>query len=114
MSAPFPTQQDHQKVLREGLVWLNGESKTRFGKEFAELAEEQKTRICDDICFEPKAKDEFKTGARFFALARNLTATGFYTTREGMKDLQYIGNVALAEFPGPPREVLERLEIREP
>jgi len=42
---------------------------------------------------------------------RDLTATGFYTTKEGMKDLQYIGNTPLLAFKGPPKEVLEHLKL---
>jgi len=34
----------------------------------------------------------------------------FYTTKEGMKDLQYIGNVPLFAFNGPPKKVLEYLK----
>ena len=49
--------------------------------------------------------------AQFFAAYRNLTAAGFYTTVAGRKDLQYIGNVALTHFDGPPVELLKRLGL---
>jgi hypothetical protein len=111
VSAPYPIQQADKKRVLEGIAWLNGESKKRFEKEFADLSEEQKTKICDDICFAPKAKPEFKDAADFFTLVRDLTATGFYTTKEGMKDLQYIGNMPLFAFKGPPKEVLEYLKL---
>jgi hypothetical protein len=42
---------------------------------------------------------------------RDLTAVGFYTTDAGMKDLQYIGNMALPKFTGPPPEVLKHLGL---
>jgi hypothetical protein len=38
----------------------------------------------------------------FFAKLRNLTCDGFYTSKIGIEDLKYIGNSALAEFPGCP------------
>ncbi len=111
VSAPYPIQEEDRKQVQEGLVWLNAEAKKRFGNDFASLAEEQKTRICDDICYLPKAREEFKAAAGFFARMRDLTASGFYTTNEGMKDLQYIGNIPMLTFDGPPRKVLEYLKL---
>src|SRR4051812_1723493 len=55
VSAPYPTQQEDQKQIVEGLVWLDAEAKKRFEKEFAHLKDDQKCQICDDICFAPKA-----------------------------------------------------------
>jgi hypothetical protein len=111
VSAPYPVQEADRKLVRDGLVWLNAESQRRFQHEFAALTDEQKTKICNDICFAPKAKAEFKDAAAFFARMRDLTASGFYTTKEGMNDLQYIGNVPLFSFDGPPRKVLEYLKL---
>ena len=111
VSAPYPEQEADRKRVQEGLVWLNAEAQKRFGKEFAGLTEEEKAKICDDICYVSKAKPEFKQAAGFFARMRDLTASGFYTTKEGMKDLQYIGNVPLFAFNGPPKKVLEYLKL---
>ena len=41
-------------------------------------------------------------GVEFFAFLRKLTTDGFYTSAIGIKDLQYIGNTFLKEFPGCP------------
>ena len=111
VSAPYPLQQENKTQIKDGLAWLDAEGKKRFEKEFADLTDEQKHGICNDICFAPKAKAEFEKAARFFALFRNLTATGFYTTKEGMKDLRYIGNTPQIGFKGPPKEVLEFLKL---
>jgi hypothetical protein len=111
VSAPYDPQQRDLVRVRGGLAWLNNESRKRFGKQFAGLAAAERTRICDDICFLPNAKPEFQAAARFFDLVRDLSATAFYTTREGMADLKYIGNVALPKFEGPPKEVLEKLGL---
>ena len=97
--------------VRGGVSWLNLESTQRFGTTFAKLTHEQKTQICDDICYLPKAKVELQQGARFFALMRNLTATAFYTTDEGMKDVGYLGNVALPKWDGPPLAVLKHVGL---
>jgi hypothetical protein len=111
VSAPYPIQKADRKQVQGGIVWLNGESQKRFQKAFAALTEEQKKAIADDICYLPKAKEEFRQGASFFALVRNLAATGFYTTDEGIRDLKYIGNVPSFGFKGPPPEVLEYLKL---
>src|ERR1043166_5463036 len=111
VSAPYDPQQRDLVRLRGGLAWLNSESRKRFGKTFAALGEKERTQICDDICYLPNAKPEFQAPARFFDLVRDLSATAFYTTREGMADLKYIGNVALPKFEGPPKEVLEKLGL---
>ena len=111
LSAPYPEQQSDRKQILEGLAWLNAESRKRFKKEFARLAEREQQQICDDICHAPTAKREFISAAEFFAKFRNLTAGGFYTTPQGMKDIQYIGNIPLETFEGPPAEVLAHLKL---
>lgn len=111
VSAPSEWYQKALVQVRGGLAWLNTESNKRFGKTFARLSMGQKTAICDDICHEPRAKDEHKAAARFFDRVRDLTAEGFYTTDAGMKDLGYVGNVPLAKFDGPPPEVLKHLGL---
>lgn len=111
VSAPYPAQVHDRKEVQEGLKWIDEEAKKRFGKVFHELSSEQQCGICDDICYPPKAKPEFKKAAEFFSKMRNLVAGGFYTTPEGWKDIGYVGNVPMTEFPGPPPEVLKHLGL---
>jgi hypothetical protein len=111
ISAPYPTQQGDRKIILDGLSWIDSESTKRFKKKFAELSEAQQHQFCDEICFEPKAKPAIKKAAQFFARFRDLTAGGFYTTPEGMNDIQYLGNVPLTKFDGPPPEVLAYLKL---
>ena len=111
ISAPYPQQQRDRTEILEGLAWLDSESKRRFQQPFAPLSTRQKHQICDDICHLPSASKKLKTGAKFFAKFRNLVTGGFYTTPEGMKDIQYLGNVPLARFDGPPPEVLAYLKL---
>ena len=111
VSAPYPTQMTDRQTIRGGLSWLNTESSQRFEQEFADLKSEQKTSICDDIAYLPKAKPEHRFGALFFAKLRDLTATGFYTTSQGMKDIGYVGNMPLTKFDGPPPHVLKHIGL---
>ena len=85
--------------VRGGLVWLNLESNKRFGRPYVRLTQAEREQICNDICYTAEAKPEFHSAALFFDQVRDLTASGFYTTREGMQDLGYIGNVRAAEVP---------------
>jgi len=113
ISAPYEQQRLDRAVLLEGLAWLDRAAGTRHGpeKSFVDLTHAQQTAICDDICCVAKARPQFVEAARFFALYRDLTAGGFYTTPEGRKDLRYVGNVALSRFDGPPPEVLRKVGL---
>jgi len=111
ISAPYPDQLKDRPLVLEGLAWIDAEAGRRFGKSFADLTAPQQSAIADDICHEPEAKPEHKDGAKFFAKFRDLTAGGFYSTPEGMKDIGYIGNMPLIEFKGPPPEVLAKLGL---
>ncbi len=111
ISAPYPGHADDKRTLVAGLAWLDEEARRRFQNEFVNLVARQRNAICDDICHLPKAKPEFREGAKFFARFRDLTAGGYYSTPEGMRDIGYTGNVALEKFEGPPPEVLQRLGL---
>lgn len=111
ISAPYPNHAEDKKTVLEGLAWLEAESQQRFKNSFSNLVAAQQTAICDDICYAPKAKPEFKKAAQFFKRFRDLTSGGFYTTKEGMKDIGYTGNVPLTVFEGPPPEVLKKLGL---
>jgi hypothetical protein len=111
ISAPYPAHDKDRATVIDGLAWLDAEAQRRFGRNFTDLVSIQTSAICDDICHVPDAKPEMKKAAQFFKKFRELTAGGFYTTKEGMKDIGYVGNVPLASFDGPPPEVLKKLGL---
>jgi hypothetical protein len=111
ISAPYPQQRADRAVVLPGLIWIEAEAQSRYGKAFPALSETQKDAIATDICNAAKAAPQFATAAKFFAKFRDLTAGGFYTTPAGMKDIGYVGNVPLAKFDGPPPEVLKKLGL---
>ena len=110
-SAPYDWARDGLARLRAGFEWLDAEGDRRFGAPFAALTDDQRNAIADDICYLQRAKPEHQDAARFFDMVRDLTATGFYTTREGMQDIGYVGNTPLDRFDGPPPEVLRHLGL---
>jgi hypothetical protein len=111
VSAPYEGMQNDKVLVRGGIVWLDGESNRRFGSRFRELTEAQMTEICDDICYGPDAAPEFQAASRFFDKVRDLTATAFYTTKEGMDDVGYVGNVPLPRWDPPPPEALRHVGL---
>jgi hypothetical protein len=111
ISAPYPRQQADKRVILPGLDWLERESARRFQKPFAQTSEVQKKQICEDICSVQRAAPAFKEAAQFFGKFRDLTMGGFYSTAEGMRDIQYLGNRPLTKFDGPPAEVLAYLKL---
>jgi hypothetical protein len=111
ISAPYEGHDADRKLVVEGLAWLDQESQKRFGNRFVNLIVSQKNSLCDDICYVPKAKPEFAKPAQFFKKFRDLTAGGYYTTPEGMRDIGYVGNVPTVSFEGPPPEVLKKLGL---
>lgn len=111
ISSPYADQKNDREIVLKALTWFDLEAGKRFGKDFADLSEAQMKAIADDICHAPDAKPELADGARYFAKMRDLTASGFYTTPEGMADIGYVGNIPLIEFKGPPPEVLAKLGI---
>jgi hypothetical protein len=97
----------HQLPLRGGLMWLDHEANSRFGTPFVKSSREQQIAIVDDIAYPGKVKPEHSQGARFFSLMRDLTMTGFYTTKIGIDDLGYVGNTPNV-WDGVPEEELKK------
>ncbi len=111
ISAPYPGHVQDRAEILEGLAWLEAEAQKRFGNEFSSLVVSQHRAICDDICYVPTAKPEFKKAAQFFSKFRDLVSGGFYSTPEGWKDIGYVGNVPIAVFEGPTPAALKHLGL---
>lgn len=99
----------HQLPLRGGLMWLNGEATKRFNKAFVACTNEEQIAIVEDIAYpDPdEEKPEMAPGISFFNRMRNLTMTGYYTTKMGIDDLGYVGNRPNL-WDGVPQEVLNK------
>ena len=93
-----------QLRLGGGLFWLDGYCTDHYGKVFLDCTPEQKKEVLDLIAFRKNAKQDpsLSHGVSFFALLRNMTCDGFYTSKIGIADLGYIGNTSQREFPGCP------------
>ncbi len=95
----------HQLPIRGGLMWLDNRSNSIHGVEFKSCTPEQQRSLCDEIAFPEVETPELQAGIKFFTRVRNLTLTGYFTSKMGMEDLGYKGNVPNA-WDGVPEEVL--------
>jgi len=95
---------EFQLALGGGLMWLDTHCIDQYGKVFMECTPEQRREILDLIAFRKNAKKDpgLSQGVAFFAFLRQLTCDGYYTSKIGIQDLQYIGNVTRSEWPGCP------------
>jgi len=102
----------HQLPIRGGLMWLEGEATRRFNKAFTDCSSSEQLTIIDDIAYpDPdNKKPDMAYGIKFFDRMRNLTMTGYYTTRMGLDDLGYNGNYANT-WDGVPEAVLKKHEV---
>jgi gluconate 2-dehydrogenase gamma chain len=98
-------------TMRVGLAWLDAESGRRFGRTFVDAAPAQRTAILDDIAWPARTPPALANGAAFFSDLRDLVATAFWSSRTGVRDLQYQGNVAVPECPGCPDAALRKLGV---
>ena len=56
-----------------------------------------------------KVRPDRIAGASFFSLFRDLVASGFWSSKMGVEDLEYSGNTFVAEWKGCPPEVLAKI-----
>jgi len=103
---------DHQTPLRGGLRWLDMQCLKRYEKTFVECSNQQQIELVDLIAYPERSKDkpELKPGVAFFNRMRNLTATGFYTSEIGIKDVGYLGNTP-NQWNGVPDDVLKQYSL---
>ncbi|HEY1024366.1 MAG TPA: gluconate 2-dehydrogenase subunit 3 family protein [Sphingobacteriaceae bacterium] len=94
-----------QTPLRGGLKWLDVQSLKRYGNTFAKSTAGERIQLVEDIAYPEKAAPDMGQGVAFFSLMRNLTASGFFTSRMGIEDLGYKGNTPNS-WDGVPEEVL--------
>jgi hypothetical protein len=127
----LPQATSRQTAMRGGLAWLDAECQRRFDKTFVAATDAERTTLLDDISQpmpafdaaeddEPSGSDAVPAipivahGRAFFRSFRDLTATGFWTTKMGMEDLRYSGNRFVADWQGCPEEALKRLGVSHP
>jgi hypothetical protein len=100
--------------MKDGLAWVNAECRRRFAQGFISCSEAQRRELLDAIAYPKRALEEDRPGVEFFTRFRNLTASGFWTSRIGIADLGYTGNRPVTEWVGTPANVLTWLDRNKP
>lgn len=100
----------HQVPMKGGLRWLDMQCLKKYNTAFKDCTAAQQIEIVDQIAYPKKAKPEMNPGVKFFSLMRDLTATGFYTSEIGVKDIGYVGNQP-NQWNGVPAEVLAQYKL---
>jgi hypothetical protein len=97
--------------IRGGLAWLDHACDDRYGKTFFTASDAERAGLLDDIAWPKKAKPQHSAGVAFFNSFRDLTASGFFSSKMGVEDLRYIGNTVVPEWKGCPPEALAKLGV---
>jgi hypothetical protein len=101
-----------QTAMRGGLAWMDAECLERFGRTFVDCTDGERTALLDIIAWPASAPRELANGVAFFNRFRDLTASGFWSSKMGVADLQYMGNTAVPQWTGCPPEALRKLGVR--
>ncbi len=100
----------HQTPMRGGLTWLDYQCMKRYNNAFANCSNAQQMEMVDELAWPSKAKPEMAQGVAFFSLMRNLTATGFFSSKIGIADIGYQGNTPNV-WDGVPDDVLKQYGV---
>ncbi len=96
-----------QTPLRGGLTWIDNQMKRRFETDFISSTDAQRIALVEDIAYPEIKKSGMSQGIAFFSLMRNLTASGFWSSKIGIEDLGYMGNTP-NQWDGPPEDVIRQ------
>jgi Gluconate 2-dehydrogenase subunit 3 len=93
-----------QYSFRTGLTWLNAHAERNAGGRFMTLSAEQQSSLLEPLGFKDKARPAEEDGRKFFALMREYTVTGFYTSEIGFAELDNPALKFYAESPECPHK----------
>ncbi|HRO48427.1 gluconate 2-dehydrogenase subunit 3 family protein [Agriterribacter sp.] len=97
----------HQVPMRGGLRWLDSQCMNRYGTAFKDANPQQQLEMVNDIAWPEKVKPGMEQGVAFFNRMRDLTASGFFTSEMGVKDIGYAGNMP-NKWEGVPADILKQ------
>ena len=111
-------QPRRQVAMRGGLALVDRLAVSRFGKNMVGATDAQRRQLLDEIAYTQRMereasaeRHELSQAIAFFNSFRDLTATGFFTSKMGMADLQYQGNVFVSEWTGCPDAAMKKLGV---
>lgn len=114
------TDEGTRTAWRGGLRWMDTEMRRRFGVPYATATRAQRHALLDDISFPNGVPagvphggiaPELRPGAAFYARARDMIASGFFSSAIGFQDLKWQGNTFNPTWEGCPPQALEKLGV---
>ena len=104
-------QPRRQVAMRGGLALVDRLAIDRVGKRFVNATDAQRRQVLDEIAYTSNPDPGLSQAIAFFNSFRDLTASGFWSTKMGVADLQYQGNVFVSEWNGCPDAALRKLGV---
>ena len=104
-------QPRRQVAMRGGLALLDRLSTARCGQTIVRATDAQRRALLDEIAYTTNPDPGVSHAIAFFSSFRDLTASGFWSSRTGVADLQYQGNVFVAEWTGCADAALKKLGV---
>jgi Gluconate 2-dehydrogenase subunit 3 len=89
-----------ESVCREGLAWLGEESQRRIAKGFLDVDASGQAELVRAISDARPDRSATHAGTRLFDFLKEETIRAFYTSRMGLKELDYQGNSFYGQSPG--------------
>ena len=104
-------QPRRQIAMRGGLAMIDRLAADRAGKRFVSCTDRERRALLDEIAYTSNPDRGLSQAIAFFSSFRDLTASGFWSTKMGVADLQYQGNVFVSEWNGCPDAALRKLGV---
>ena len=89
-----------ERICRDGLAWLVEESRRRFAKNFLDATPAEQVELVGAVSDARPDEPVANAGTRFYHFLKTESIRGFYTSRRGLKELDYKGNSFYAQSPG--------------
>ncbi len=100
-----------QQAWRDGLEWFDQECQRRYSKMFIECTDNQRGEILDLVAWPERTAQGLKPQGEFFNRLRDLTGSAFFSSKMGVHDLRYMGNVPNPDWQGAPKAALDELGV---
>jgi len=104
-------QPRRQIAMRGGLAMIDRLAMDRCGKRFVSATDRERRLLLDEIAYTSNPDRGLSQAVAFFSSFRDLTASGFWSTKMGVADLQYQGNAFVSEWTGCPDAALKKLGV---
>ena len=97
--------------VHDALQWMDITSNRLFGASFVESSEAQHHDLLTQIAYPDDVTSEMEEGAQIFTTMRDLTASGFWSSKVGVEDLGYMGNTPQSSWEGCSHEAMEHIGL---